>query len=519
MTDTSATSVPRKRGRNGGGAARRAERTAVRKEFSQVITRKIPNLEILDEEALQIIEDNAETVLEEIGVNFVENPAALERWRAAGADVRGERVHIPRGLARKLCATAPKTFTQLARNRDRSVEIGGRNLVLAPVYGPPFVRDSTGGRRYATIADFRNFVKLGQMSKWVHHSGGTVCEPTDVAVNKRHLDMLHAHMTLSDKPFMGSVTEASRAQDSVDMCKILFGEQIATSQPVMTSLININSPMTFDATMMGALEVYASNMQACIISPFIVGGAMAPVTVAGTLTQVLAEVLAGIAYSQLIRPGAPVVFGAFVTSIDMNSGAPTFGTPEASQITLGAGQLARRLGVPYRSAGSFTGSKLPDAQAAYETANTLNIGLMAGVNFMLHACGWLEGGLVASYEKYVMDADQLGVLHRLAAGVDMSQRAQAMDALREVGPGGHFLGCSHTQANYQDAFWRTQLLDYKPFETWEDDGARDTQALAAVRVAKMLGEYEPPALDPGIAEALSEFVATRKAAEPDSFLS
>lgn len=507
-----------RRARGGGGAARRAERTAVRVEFAKYIERNIPNLEILNEEALQLIEANAETVLEEIGVNFVENPAALDRWRAVGADVQGERVRFPKGLARALCKTAPASFVQHARNPERNVTIGGKSLVLAPVYGPPFVRDLEGGRRYATIADFRNFVKLGQMSKYLHHSGGTVCEPTDVAVNKRHLDMLHAHMTLSDKPYMGSVTERSRCVDSIEMSKILFGEKFVDENTVMTSLVNINSPLTFDPIMMDALEVYAAANQACIVSPFIVGGAMAPVTVAGTLTQVLAEVMVAVAYSQIIRKGAPVIFGAFVTSIDMNSGAPTFGTPEAAQITLGAGQLARRMGLPFRSAGSFCGSKLPDAQAAYETANTLNIGLLSGVNFMLHACGWLEGGLVSSYEKYVMDADQLGVLHRLAAGIDMSANGQAMEALREVGPGGHFLGCGHTQANFKDAFWKTDLFDYKPFETWDEEGARDTATLASVRVKKMLGEYQAPAIDPGLNEALADYVARKKAAVPDAFL-
>jgi trimethylamine---corrinoid protein Co-methyltransferase len=507
-----------RRARGGGGAARRAERTAVSLDTARFITRNIPDFEVLNAEALDIIEWNAETVLEEIGVNFVENPAALDRWRAAGADVRGERVHIPRGLARKLCATAPRTFTQHARNAERNVDIGGRNLVLAPVYGPPFVRDADGGRRYATMADFNNFVKLGYMSKWLHHSGGTVCEPTDIPVNKRHLDMLLAHMTLSDKPYMGSVTAPERAVDSVEMSKILFGSDFVDQNTVMTSLININSPLTFDGIMMGALEVYAAANQAAIISPFIVGGAMAPVTVAGTLTQVLAEVLAGVAYSQLVRPGAPVIFGAFVTSIDMNSGAPTFGTPEASLITYGAGQLARRLGLPYRSAGGFCGSKLPDAQAAYESANSLNMGLLSGVNFMLHACGWLEGGLVSSYEKFVMDADQLGILHGLARGVDISDNGQAMDAIREVGPGGHYLGCDHTRANFKDAFWRTDLLDYKPFETWDEEGARDTQALASVRVRKMLGDYQQPALDDGIREALEDYVARKKASMPDAFL-
>ena len=506
-----------RRTRGGGGAARRAARSAVSFETARYIERNIPNFEVLTEEALEIIEHNADTVLEEIGVNFPDNPEALALWRDAGADVQGERVRIPRGLARKLCATAPWQITQVARNRERDVVIGGNSLVLAPVYGPPFVRDAAGGRRYATMADFEKFVKLGYMSKWLHHSGGTVCEPTDIPVNKRHLDMLRAHMTLSDKPFMGSVTEPSRAQDSVDMCGILFGEDFVQENTVMTSLININSPMTFDDVMMGALKVYAENNQACIISPFIVGGAMAPVSVAGTLTQVLAETLAGIAYSQLIRPGAPVIMGAFVTSIDMNSGAPTFGTPEAAHITYGVGQLARRLGLPYRSAGAFNGSKLPDAQAAYESSNSLNMGLLSGVNFMLHACGWLEGGLVSSFEKFVMDADQLGTLHHLARGVEIDANAQAMDAIREVGPGGHYLGCAHTQANFRDAFWKSDLLDYKPFETWSDEGARDTQALASARVEKLLGDYQQPALDPAIREALDAYVAKRKAEMPDSF--
>ncbi|MEQ9038421.1 MAG: trimethylamine methyltransferase family protein [Silicimonas sp.] len=507
----------RRRARGGGGAARRAERTAVRIEAARFIERNIPNLEILNAEAIEIIEANAEIVLEEIGVNFVDNPEALERWKAAGADIEGERVRMPKGLARELCKTAPSSYVQHARNPDRNVTIGGNSLVLAPVYGPPFVRDVAGGRRYATIEDFRKFVKLTYMSKWLHHSGGTVCEPTDIAVNKRHLDMLHAHMTLSDKPFMGSVTEPERAADSVEMCGILFGKDFVAENTVMTSLININSPLTFDRTMMGALEVYAAANQAAIISPFIVGGAMAPVSVAGTLTQVLAEVMTGVAYSQLVRPGAPVIAGAFVTSIDMNSGAPTFGTPEAAQITYGMGQLARRLSLPYRSAGAFCGSKLPDAQAAYETSNSLNMGLLSGVNFMLHAAGWLEGGLVASFEKFVMDADQLGVLHHLAQGVDLSETGQAMDAIREVGPGGHYLGCAHTQANFKSAFWRTGLLDYKPYETWAEEGERDTVTLAAAKVARMMDEYQAPPMDPATAEALASYVAGKKASVPDAF--
>ena len=507
-----------RRSRSGGGAARRAERTAVSVETERYIERNIPLYEFLDEATLEIIEYNAETVLEEIGVNFVDSPVALERWRSVGAIIEGERVRIPRGLARELCKTAPSKFVQHARNPERSVEIGGKSLVTAPVYGPPFVRDRDGGRRYATLADFQKFVKLGYMSKYLHHSGGTVCEPTDVPVNKRHLDMLLAHMVYSDKPFMGSVTEPSRAQDSVDMCEILFGKDFVQNNTVMTSLININSPLTFDSIMMGALEVFASNNQASIISPFIVGGAMAPVSVVGTLTQVLAEVLAGIAYSQIIKPGAPVIFGTFVTSIDMNSGAPTFGTPEASQILYGAGQLARRMNLPFRSGGGLCGSKLPDAQAAYETANTLNAALLGGVNFMLHSCGWLEGGLVASFEKFIMDADHLGTLQKMGLGVSADENGQAMDAIREVGPSGHYLGCDHTQRNFKSAFWRSNLFDYKPFETWYEEGARDTYSLAADRVAYQLASYRQPPLDPEILAALEKYVADKNAAMPDAFV-
>ena len=508
-----------RRARGGGGkSARRAERTAISIETSKFIERTIPNLELMNLESIELIEDKAELVLETIGVKFLDNPKALNLWREAGADVVGELVKIPRGLARKLCATAPSRIIQHARNPKRTVEIGGKSLVLAPVYGPPFVRDVSGGRRYATIADFEKFVKLGYMSKWLHHSGGTLCEPTDVPVNKRHLDMLFAHMLYSDKPFMGSVTEPSRARDSVEMVKILFGEKFVKENTVLTSLININSPLTFDSIMMGAMEEYVSSNQACIISPFIVGGAMSPVSVAGTLVQVLAEVLSGIAYSQLLNPGAPIIFGAFVASIDMNSGAPTFGTPEASKILYGAGQLARRLGVPFRSGGALCGSKLPDSQAAYESANTLQAGLLGGVNFMLHACGWLEGGLVSSFEKFVMDADQLGVLHALSKGVDVSENGLAIDALREVGPSGHFLGCKHTQMNFENAFWRSDVFDYKPFETWSGEGGKDTSEFASKRVELLLKNYSKPDLDIAKEEELREFIKLKKGSMPDAFV-
>jgi trimethylamine---corrinoid protein Co-methyltransferase len=509
----------RRAGRSSGGAAsRRAARTQTGLGVQlPYIQRKIAVYEVLDEEGLSIIENNADTVLEEIGIIFRDDAEALAMWKDAGADVKGERVHFPKGLCRSLIKTAPSTYIQHARNPERNVQIGGKATVFAPVYGPPFVRDLDGERRYATIEDFRNFVKLAYMAPSIHHSGGTVCEPVDVPVNKRHLDMVYSHIKYSDKPFMGSVTAPERAQDTVDMCKILFGQDYLETNTVLTSLINANSPMVWDETMLGALKVYARNNQACIITPFILSGAMSPVTVAGTLTQVLAEVLSGAAFSQLCRKGAPVLMGTFAASISMQSGAPTFGTPEPSLVSYGAAQLARRLGLPFRTGGSLCGSKVCDAQAAYESANTLNSTLLAGTNFVLHAAGWLEGGLVSSYEKFLMDADQLGMAQKMAAGVDLSVNGQAMDAIREVGPGSHYLGCAHTLENFQTAFYASPLTDNNSYEQWLAEGEKRIEQRTNELVRRLLDSYEAPALDPAIDEALLAFVRQKKDSMPDAF--
>ena len=508
----------RGRGAAGGAAARRAARGGGGPGQSLTyIRRSIKPYEVLDEEGISLIEANADRVLEEIGIEFRDDAEALAMWKEAGAEVKGERVHFPKGLCRELLKTAPAQFTQHARNPAKSVEIGGDNTVFVPVYGPPFVRDLDGNRRYATLEDFRNFVKLAYMAPSIHHSGGTVCEPVDVPVNKRHLDMVFSHMRYSDKPFMGSVTAPERAEDTVEMCRILFGSEFVDNNTVVINLINANSPMVFDETMLGAAKVYARANQATIITPFILAGAMSPVTVAGTLTQVLAEVLAGAAFTQLVRPGAPVVFGTFASSISMQSGAPTFGTPEPSLVSYGAAQLARRLKIPFRTGGSLCASKIPDAQAAYESANTLNATVLAGTNFVLHAAGWLEGGLAACYEKFMMDIDQLGMQQKLAEGVDLSENGQAMDAIAEVGPGSHFLGCAHTQANFQTAFYRSSIADNNSFEQWQAEGEKRAEERANVLARKWLETYEPPDLDPGIQDGLRDFIATKKESMPDAF--
>lgn len=519
MTDMTATKDARAGGRRGRGAAgRRAARSGGGPGLPMpFITRRVSEYEVLDEEGLALIEANADIVLEEIGIEFRDDEEALSLWREAGADVRGQRVHFPKGLCRQLLKTAPGQFTQHARNPERSVQIGGKSTVFAPVYGPPFVRDLDGTRRYATIDDFGNFVKLAYMAPSMHHSGGTVCEPVDVPVNKRHFDMIYSHMLYSDKPFMGSVTAPERAEDTVDMCKILFGDEFVDNNTVVINLINANSPMVFDDTMLGAAKVYARNNQACIVSPFILAGAMSPVTVAGTLTQVLAEVLAGAAFTQLIRPGAPVVFGTFAASISMQSGAPTFGTPEPSLVSYGAAQLARRLGLPFRTGGSLCGSKLPDAQAAHESAATLNMTLLAGTNFALHSAGWLEGGLVSSYEKFMIDVDQLGMMQKFSEGIDLSEAGQAMDAIREVGPGSHYLGCEHTQSNFQTAFYRSTLADNNSFEQWQMEGETRMETRANSMAKEWLDSYQQPELDQGIVEGLQEFITKKKDAMPDAF--
>ena len=484
---------------------------------NRYITRNIPCYEPLTTEALELIEHNAETVLEEVGIDFRDDAEALQIWKDAGADVQGERVRFPRGLCRKLCATIPNEFTQHARNPERSVQIGGNNTVFAPVYGPPFVRDLEGGRRYATIEDFQNFVKLAYMLPSLHHSGGTVCEPVDIPVNKRHLDMVYSHLRYSDLPFMGSVTAPERAEDTLAMARIVFGEDFVANNTVCVSLINANSPMSFDDTMLGALKVYARNNQACIVTPFILSGAMAPVTPVGVMTQTLAEALAGLAFSQLVRPGAPVIMGSFASSISMQSGAPTFGTPEPAMVLYGMGQLARRLGVPFRSGGSLCGSKVPDAQAAHESSQTLLPTVLGGVNFVLHGAGWLEGGLISSYEKFVIDADQLGMMQTMAKGYDITENGQAMDAIREVGPGSHFLGCAHTQANFETAFYRSTVADNNSFEQWEAEGSLDAYARASGICKRLLNDYQAPALDPAVDEALLAFIQQRKDSMPDAY--
>ena len=480
--------------RSGGRAGRQALRASHVVEAETYLTRTMKPFEIVSDEGLEIIEHNADTILQEVGVEIRDYPSALQVFADAGATVDG----TPRALPSR--HVPPDRAGQRARRVHPARPQPGAATcasVATQRCSPPTTDrrsrfDLDNGRRYATIEDFRNFVKLTYQSPYLHHSGGTVCEPVDIPVSKRHLDMVFTHLRYSDKPFMGSVTAASRAQDSVDMARIGFGGDLA-DRTVMTSLINASSPLVWDGTMLGSAEVYARNNQACIITPFILAGAMSPTTSAGVAAQTLAESLAGMAFTQLIRPGAPVIFGSFASSMSMQTGAPTFGTPEPAIVLYTIAALARRLGVPFRSGGSLTASKLPDAQAAYESAATLLPTVMGGTNFVLHAAGWLEGGLAIGYEKFIMDEDQCGMMATFVKGLDLSENGQAIDAIRDHTPGQHFLGTAHTLANFETAFYRSNVADNSSFEQWTEDGATDAAQRANKIWKQRLADYEMPA--------------------------
>ncbi len=498
---------------------RRSSRRAKRRERAslphaqavQPLLRKLPLYEILSGEGAEAIHKASMRLLKEFGVLVLDYPPALEIFKANGATVKGEQVKIDEDTLMHFVQQAPGDFTLLARNPANNLPIGGRHTVFSPVYGPPFVGDLDNGRRQATMQDFENFAKLTYMAPHMHHAGGTLVEPNDIPVDERHLDMLLAHITLNNKSFMGSVTHADNARDTVTMSEILFGAEAIRQNPATLSLINASSPLRFDDRMLGALEVYARARQAVIVTPFIVAGAMSPSTMAAILAQINAEALFGIALAQMINPGTPCIYGAFAPNIDMKTGAPSFGTPSNSLILYGAGQMARRYGLPFRSGGNFTASRIPDAQAGYESSGTIWATVQAGVNFVLHAAGWLEGGMIAGYEKFILDLEMCGMMAKYVNGISLTEEDFAWDAFAEAGPGEHFLGTQHTTRHYQTAFYQHFVFNADNYEKWEEDGSLTTYQQANPIWKRMLREYEAPELDEAIAEELQAFVGHRRA--------
>ncbi len=479
------------------------------------LKREIPTYDIVSEEGLEIVEEKTDEILQEVGVDFRGDDAALEIWKEAGADVKGQRVRFDKGHIRSLLKTVPNSFVMHGRNPERSARVGREHLVFVPAYGSPFVSDLDQGRRYGTIRDFENLVKLAYSSPWIHHSGGTVCEPVDQPVNKRHLDMVYAHMNYSDMPFMGSVTTRDRALDSIEMAKILFGEKYTEENCVISGNINMNSPLVYDGAMSGALRAYAEANQCPVVVPFVLSGATGPVTIAGAIAQGLAEVMVGVAMGQLVRPGSPAIFGNFTTTVNLRAGSPSFGTAESAAASYVVGQIARKFDVPLRCSGGFTSSQCVDAQSTNESVNSLNAAILCGSHFVLHAAGWMESALTMSYEKFVIDADYLGALHKFVKGVSLDDDQFASGAFAEVGPGNHFFGCEHTLAHYEDAFYESELFSTMPFEQWEEEGSPDIAQRANQKWKQMLEEYQKPELDPGVDEELREFIQRRKSEMPD----
>lgn len=502
-------------------AARRNNEVSTSAPPSPYIQRTVPHYDILTDEQVEQIERQVDWLLEDVGIAFRDDTVALDIWRKAGVTPtgpHGDTIKADAKWIRELCKKAPSQFTQVARNPERSVVIGGENQVFAPIYGAPFVRDLHGGRRYGDMDSFHKLVKLAYMHPYLHHTGLVICEPCDVPVSKRHLDMVFAHMTLSDKPHLGAITEMSRAQDSVDMAEIVHGAEFMEDNCVIMGNVNTNSPLLVDKVVTEAARVYCGRNQGLVVVPFILSGAMGPVATAASVAQAMAEAMIVCAFIQLIRPGAPFIMGNFLSSMSLKSGAPTFGMPEPVVSNYAIGQLARRAGLPLRCGGSLTASKIEDAQAAYESADSMHSTMLAGANFVLHSAGWLEGGLCTGFEKLIMDADRLGSYQKvLGAGLDTSDEGFARDAYGEVDPGGHFLGSAHTMRNYQTAFYEPNLSDSENVESWEEGGSKDMRQRAYERWNEMLNQYEEPPMDIAKKEELADYVARRKSELPDAW--
>jgi trimethylamine--corrinoid protein Co-methyltransferase len=470
----------------------------------------MPRYEILSEEAMATLDRGWRRLMTEIGVEFMDD-RALDLFRQAGQRVEDKTAFLDPDWVLEQVAKAPREFDLQARNPANSIHVGGDSMAFSAVYGPPFVRDGEV-RRDGTMDDFRNFTRLAQSFAVLDSAGGVITEPNDTPLDSRHLDMTYALQTLTDKIYMGNVVSGANAADTIAMTEILFGSRESIEEtPAIISLINCNSPLRWDDRMLEAQFEYSSANQPVILTPFILMGAMSPVTIPAALVQQIVEALSGIALSQLIRPGAPVVFGSFLSNIDMQSGSPTFGTPESGIGLLCTGQIARHFGLPFRTGGGLTSSQVPDAQAGYEALMTMMPTFLAGANFVMHSAGWLEGGLVAGFEKFVIDAQLVEMLQHEFTPLEIDEDSMAFGAHEEVGHGGHFLGAMHTMERFRTCFYRPFLNSSDNYERWMRNGAKDTAARATDIYKKKLEDYEQPPLDEAIREELEAFVVRRRA--------
>jgi trimethylamine--corrinoid protein Co-methyltransferase len=512
MTDT-AVNDDLGRVRQGRDARATKRRTRVRTWLPE-LERKIPWVDLLSEEQVRTIHEASMDVIEEVGVEF-RCEDAIAMWKATGASVEGVRVRIDRELLMDLVGTAPSSYTMVARDRSFDATVGDGKTIFTPSYGAPYVLDLDGVRRPASLEDFRNFTKLNHLSPALHMSGGVVCEPMDVPVPKRHLYMTQSLLTYSSKPFMGAVTSMERAEDSLHMAGIVFGQDAVRNTTVMTCLANGNTPLVWDKTMLDSVRVFAAANQATLFSPFVLGGASTPASTVGAVIQVNIEALTGVAFSQLVRAGAPALYGQWLSTVSMKTGAPQAGTPEICHMNLLTAQMARHYRLPSRCSGSCTSSKMVDAQAGYEAGRNMYGVLMAGINFVLSTTGYLESAMCQSYAKWVLDSEQLELMHRLGNGVSFADLDEVLDTMREVPPGGHHLGTAHTLANFQTAFSMPEMMNSDNYEQWLADGSLSAEDRATAKCRELLEEYEEPALPDDVRAELDEFVARRDAELPD----
>jgi len=512
MTDTS---VEPELGRvRRGRDARAAKRRTKTRSWLPELERRIPWVDLLSDDQVQVIHDASMDVVEEVGVEF-RCDDALALWRDAGAAVDGARVRLDREHLMALVGTAPSSYTMVARDPTHTVTVGNGKTIFTPSYGAPYVLGLDGTRRPGTLEDFKNFTKLNHLSPALHMSGGVVCEPMDVPVPKRHLYMTQNLLAYSSKPFMGAVTSKERAEDSLHMAGIVFGQDVVRDTTVMTCLANGNTPLVWDKTMLDSVRVFAAANQATLFSPFVLGGASTPASTVGAVIQVNIEALTGVAFSQLVRAGAPALYGQWVSTVSMKTGAPQAGTPEVCHMNLLTAQMARHYGLPSRCSGSCSSSKMVDAQAGYEAARNMYGVLMAGTNFVLSTTGYLESAMCQSYAKWVLDSEQLEMMYRLGSGVSFDDLDEVLDTMREVPPGGHHLGTAHTLANFQTAFSMPEMMNSDNYEQWLADGALSAEDRATAKCRQLLEEYEEPALDDDVRAELDEFVARRDAELPD----
>jgi len=496
---------PARRGRG----ARKAQRQARDVTMLPALMRRLPLVEPMDQDQIERIDAASMHILENIGIVF-RDPTALDDWRRAGAKVDDETVYLDRFMVRELIASIPETFTYHARNPANNLPFGGDHAIFVPMTGAPYLRDLDDVRRNPTLGDLANFHKLSHMLPALHSSAHHIVEPYDHPISQRHLRITYSSMKHSDKTFMGMTTSPKNAEDVMDMCAILFGDEFMEMHPVVTGNCNGNSPLVWDETMLGAMRAFCRRNQPVLCSPFVLGGANTPASVAPTVAQLNAEALSALAYTQVVRKGCPAIYGHYLSTVSMKSGAPMAGTPEISLMNLMIGQMARHYGVPWRSSTNLGGAKTFDAQSGYESASTLMALQMAGTNYMWHAAGWNEAGMHCSIAKFVVDAEQCAMAYRMAEGIRWDDFEEGIAAVADIGPGGHYLGHPHTLEKFQQAFFMPELFDNNSIEQWQAEGAVEINERALRYARSLLQDYEEPKLDPGIDEALRDYIARRE---------